>query len=94
MGWRIVKQPNGKYGRFSDIVDHFTHIHMTRAEALELCLSEGLSEDLAQDKVQRADDMIDRWQECLADIRTIHGDIALQKWLSEYETLFDPKESS
>jgi hypothetical protein len=35
MAWRIVKQPNGLYARFSDIVDNFTHYNMDRNEAIE-----------------------------------------------------------
>lgn len=28
MAWRIVRQPNGKLARFSDIVDNFTHTNI------------------------------------------------------------------
>lgn len=30
MAWRIVKQPNGLFASFSDIVDHFTYTDMTQ----------------------------------------------------------------
>jgi hypothetical protein len=37
MAWRIVKQPDGLYSRFSEVVDDFTHRDMTKLEAYELC---------------------------------------------------------
>jgi hypothetical protein len=38
MGWRFVRQPNGKIARYSEIVDDFTHMNMTADEAEELCV--------------------------------------------------------
>ncbi len=35
MTWRIVQQPNGKFGRFSEAVDDFTHMNLTESEAVE-----------------------------------------------------------
>jgi hypothetical protein len=35
MAWRIVKQPNGLLARFSDVVDNFTAVDMTKQEAIE-----------------------------------------------------------
>ncbi|MCK5506072.1 MAG: hypothetical protein KAJ10_12980, partial [Thermodesulfovibrionia bacterium] len=51
MAWRIVKQPNNKLARFSDIVDDFTHINMTMSEAIEIC-RESLGTEDAIKKVQ------------------------------------------
>ena len=44
MNWRVIRQPDGKYARFSDIVDDFTHFDLTREEILytlktELCMT-------------------------------------------------------
>ena len=36
MAWRIVVQPNGKYAKFSDVVDNFTDYDMTKDEVFEL----------------------------------------------------------
>jgi hypothetical protein len=38
MGDVITKQPNGKYARFSTIVDNFTHINMTADEYINMCI--------------------------------------------------------
>ena len=84
MAWRIVKQPNGLLARFSDVVDHFTHIDMTEAEALEVCIDNGCSSDLAQTKVLSGlQDVkpwtvtpgsgLERWEHCLGRIETVHG---------------------
>lgn len=37
MGAFISKQPNGKYCRFSTVVDTLTHINMTEEEYVEMC---------------------------------------------------------
>jgi len=72
MAWRIVKQPNGKYARFSDPVDNFTHYAMTREEAVQYCQDEiGLK--AGETKVLRADEEPGRWQDSLETIEAIHG---------------------
>ena len=38
MGVFIVKQPNGKYCRFSTIVDCPTHINMSEEDYINLCM--------------------------------------------------------
>jgi hypothetical protein len=38
MGESIVKQPNGRYARYSSIVDDFTDINMTEDDYIELCV--------------------------------------------------------
>lgn len=83
MAWRIVKQPNGLYARFSSIVDDFTHMNMTRQEALELCWEvfgsrharEGTRPTTKPSpKVDRADSNPGRWESDIDLIRIIHGD--------------------
>ncbi len=37
MGAFISKQPNGKYCRFSTVVDTITNYNMTEKEYIELC---------------------------------------------------------
>ena len=83
MAWRIVKQPNGLFARWSDIVDNFTDANASEQEALELC-SEKMSAEEAHKKVQGAvDDLnsggikgsgLDRWNDCLKTIKLIHGE--------------------
>lgn len=84
MAWRIVKQPNGLLARFSDIVDDFTHINMTEAEALEVC-REYLGIVEAQKKVLAGvqdwkpwtnsifGDGLSRWNDSIARIKNVHG---------------------
>lgn len=80
MGWRIVKQPSGAYARWSDVVDAFTNLNMSRREALELC-REKLGSLEAEQKVKRADidageadqpgPPLSRWKECLKTMRVL-----------------------
>lgn len=86
MGWWIVKQPDGKFARFSTVVDDFTHYGMTEAEAVEVCRGENLGQADARAKVDRAigDEALNgggprktnglwRWRRALSTIRVIHG---------------------
>lgn len=83
MGWRIVKQPNGLYARFSDIVDDFTDMSMTEEEALAECRTylgvvEAGQKVLAgiQDWKPRTTTPgsgTDRWDESVGIIGEIHG---------------------
>lgn len=84
MAWSIVKQPNGKLARFSNVIDDFTHVDMTELEAVELC-REQMSHDDANAKVRAGIDDIkywtknekgtghDRWDDCIATIANVHG---------------------
>jgi len=44
MGAFIAKQPNGKYCRFSTIVDTLTHYNMTKEEYVEMCIEKARKE--------------------------------------------------
>ena len=44
MGSFIVKQPNGKYMRFSTVVDCPTHWNMTEQDYIELCKAKAVEE--------------------------------------------------
>ncbi len=72
MAWRIVKQPNGKFARFSDVVDDFTEYDMSRKEAFTLC-AECMTLGEAKGKVQRAIDNPDRFDGELKTIQAVHG---------------------
>ena len=84
MAWRIVKQPNGLLARFSDIVDDFTHMDMTEAEALEVCreylgIAEAEKKVLAGVQDWKPWTMgvlgsgLDRWNDSIDRIETMHG---------------------
>jgi hypothetical protein len=86
MAWRIVKQPNGLYARFSTVVDNFTDFGMTREEALE-CSVKWLTEAArieheAAQKVERADLSPERWEAELKTIREAHGQKTLDEFLA------------
>lgn len=44
MGAFIAKQPNGKYCRFSGVVDCLTHINMTEEDYINLCMEKAKKE--------------------------------------------------
>ena len=81
MGWRIIKQPNGFYARFSEIVDEFTDWNMTEQEAFELC-SDLAGVKIAETKMYNANNNIDpytmgsnfdRFEHAIDVIRCVHG---------------------
>ena len=94
MAWRIVKQPNGLLARFSDIVDDFTHINMSEAEALEVC-REYLGIVEAEKKVLAGvqdwkpwtngvlGSGLDRWSASIQTIKLVHGEEVALKRLRE-----------
>jgi len=85
MAWRIVKQPNGKFARFSDIVDDFTAMDMTEPEVYSLCrVHLGIKD--AERKVQAGmedwrpwttgavkGNGTERWEDSLNTIENVHG---------------------
>ena len=97
MGWRIVKQPDGRLARFSSIVDSFTHVNMSSDEAVNVCIEEGLSEKDAKKKVDSGIRDIkpwtvniegsgtDRWKDCLETIIAVHGQKEIDEVLSFIE---------
>lgn len=98
MAWRIVKQPNGMLARFSDIVDNFTDLNLTEAEALELCevyafpleaerrVKAGI-EDWKPWQDDKKGDGLSRWKDCLDTIQVIHGKGAVQEILTLTEDI-------
>lgn len=51
MAWRLVKQPNGLFGVFSEIVDNFTQINLSELEASNYCAERGLNSFESQQKI-------------------------------------------
>ena len=74
MAWRIVKQPNGLYARFSEIVDDFTEYDMTKEETISICINQyDCGKQTAEDKIQRAVDNPGRYEEAMDIVEKIHG---------------------
>lgn len=96
MAWRIVKQPNGFYARFSDIVDNFTHMNMTEDEAHTLCRG-FMGEDEARRKVragvedwkpwteENPGNGSERWDDSLETIQMVHGETGIEEVLAALE---------
>lgn len=50
MGAFVCKQPNGKYCRFSTVVDTLTHYDMTEDEYIEICVSKAVKDAIREAK--------------------------------------------
>jgi hypothetical protein len=75
MAWRIVKQPNDKLARFSDIVDDFTDFNMTKNEAVKMCCTvHNMSVRAAEEKVRRGINDSKRWADEIETIAVVHGE--------------------
>lgn len=72
MGWRMIRQPNGKLARFSDVVDDFTDYDLTANEAFDLCRDIG-GVDVARRQVASADEHPERFEESIETVKLIHG---------------------
>ncbi len=75
MAWRIVKQPNGKFARFSENVDDFTDYDMTEQEAIAYCVEiEHMHLQEAVAKVQRAlSNDVNRFVEAIDIVGKVHS---------------------
>ena len=51
MGASIVKQPNGKYARFSTYTDTITHINMTKEDYIKVRIKEAIEIATEQAKI-------------------------------------------
>ena len=73
MAWYFVVQPSGKFARFSDVVDEFTHINLNEVEALalgrDLC---GIA--VASKKIEAAKNEPKRYAEVVLKMKRIHGE--------------------
>lgn len=58
MGGFIARQPNGKYCRFSSVVDCFTHINMTFEDYVRVIMQRGKQEWKAREE---AEDIINNY---------------------------------
>ena len=83
MAWRMVKQPNGLFARFSDIVDDFTHMNLSEIDAREVCKQEGCGQLEVEKKMTAAKEDhipwtttpgsgLSRWKDCLKTIKTCY----------------------
>ena len=80
-------QPNGKYARWSDVVDDFTHFNHERAAIVEVCRTNDCGELEAEAKVKRAEEPFERakrWVECLNDLRAL-GKYKAAKMAKEHD---------
>jgi hypothetical protein len=77
MGWWMVKQPNGRLARFSDMVDNFTHMNLTEVEAIEVCTAYlSLYDCMSKVDLGMQDESLERWKTALSRIESVHGSSA------------------
>lgn len=93
----FVRQPNGLFARFSTIVDHFTHMNLTReviangevepwlADSVAALQRAEADEPLEED-MPPATDGLGRWRYCLETVLVIHG----KKAVAEVEAQVSP----
>lgn len=94
MGNRLVKQPNGLFARYSDIVDDFTHMNMDEVQAVRAMMDNGWTQIDAQAALERAKADLDRnnqpynqgglgrWNAELPIIKALHGEKGLAEVLA------------
>lgn len=85
MAWRVIKLPDGRYSRFSEVVDSFTNGPLTEQEAFSLCRELGMDAVGAKIKVARAEHNPGWWPEACLIVKHLHGDQELQEILDELE---------
>jgi hypothetical protein len=73
MSWKIVRQPNDRYSRFSEVGDDFTRMNMSRNDAWELCRHD-VGPRLADVRMKAADSDRFLWTQILDVIRLSHGE--------------------
>ena len=74
MAWRIVKQPNGLYARFSDVVDNFTHYDMSENEVINRGIDDwDVGKETITKKLQNAIDDPFRFEHELETVIFRHG---------------------
>jgi hypothetical protein len=72
MSWKIVRQPNGKYSRFSEVFDDFTRMNMNRDAAWALCRDDA-GQTVADQQLRNADNDPHLWRTTLLLIQAAHG---------------------
>ena len=75
MATRVIKQPNGKYAIFSEVVDNFTFIDCSKEECLRAL---DCNKDRAIIKIDNADRDPNRFDEAMKIILDIRGVEAYQ----------------
>lgn len=75
---RAVIQPNGRYARFSTIVDGFTHANYTEKQLWTVFRDEH-GVDVANEKIKNAKADLGRFEEALEDIAMQHGPLEAER---------------
>lgn len=67
-----VRQPNGKIGRFSTIVDMFTDLNLSAVDAMKMAVKE-VGKDRCWDLFESMGDT-NKYSECLDTVKNVHGE--------------------
>lgn len=73
MGWHMTLQPNGRYARWSTVVDNFTDMNLTYAEGLKVCRECRAGVREAEEMMLRASDRPEQWKEDIETLELLHG---------------------
>lgn len=74
MGSFIARQPNGKYCRFSSVVDTVTHINMDYENYVKLIMSRGYCREYAENEAKDVfDNYLQDFDVVLKDFRPINN---------------------
>jgi hypothetical protein len=104
MGAMICKQPNGKYARYSSVVDDFTDINMTEDDYIQLCIKRAIenaifeAKEILQHPTYTLEEVIKYWRFSNLDNEGIRPEDKPNaekrlKWLMDQMTNPDAKRS-
>lgn len=79
MGFHIVLQPNGRYARFSTVVDNFTDWNLTEIEMRDRLL-DNVGRHLLSEYIEDAKSTPDEYEKKLATIEAVHGKKQADNW--------------
>lgn len=92
MAHQIIKQPNGKFGLWSSIVDDYVLINADKEDIVkyELCIKKKELEMFIGDRISRLNQGVQfpfcyNWDSSLNQIKEIHGEKAVEKLLGDIE---------
>lgn len=85
----ISKQPNGKYCRFSTIVDCPTHINMTEEDYVKVIMSRGYAEDRAREE---KDEILENYLQPYSEVLTryINNNMSKEEFEEVKRKMEDP----
>ncbi len=78
----FVMQPDGRFARFSTVVDDFTDLNMSEEECIQLVVEDAIAraKKEATTSITSAKTHPEKWAGCLLTVENIHGkDLAIAR---------------